>query len=147
MVKNFGTEDYRGIEISKLNFLIIFLILCISISSCLITYSFFRPDFNKKQCEAIRENYGKITIGMNREEVTLLLNSRVRNRVYPYSGVIFPEQWAQWEVWLLCKDLNSCIKAVSGKEQCYEWLMVAFDIKTGKVVKIFSDDPERIGFV
>ena len=139
--------ERNKVKISKLKFLIIFLILYISIPSCLITYSFFRPDFSKKQCEAIRENYGKIRIGMNREEVISLLNSIVRSKVYPYSGVIFPEQQTQWEVWLLCKDLNSCIMTASGKEQCYEWLMVAFDIKTGKVVKIFSDDPERIGFV
>ncbi|AFZ34588.1 hypothetical protein Sta7437_1008 [Stanieria cyanosphaera PCC 7437] len=48
---------------------------------------------------------------------------------------------------MLCSDLNSCIFVKSlGRVQCYEWQMIAFNTETGKVVKVFSDDPERIGF-
>ena len=131
----------------KPKFLITLLVLCILIPSCLISYSFFRPDFNKKQCEVIRENFGKIKIGMNREEVLSLLDARVRTKIYPYAGVISPEQKTQWEIWLLCKDVNSCVVTNSGSKNCSKWLMVAFDFETGKVVKIFSDTPDNIGFV
>jgi hypothetical protein len=118
----------------KLRFLIIFLILCISIPSCLFVYKFFAPEFSEKQCETVRENYKKIRIGMNKEEVLLLIGKEPRYKVYPYAGVVFPYQKTQWEIWLLCK------------EKPYKWQMIAFDTETGKAVKLFSDSPERIGF-
>lgn len=79
----------------KFKFLIIFLVLSILIPSCIISYSFFRPDFSKKQCDTIRANFGKIKTGMNKEEVESLLGSKARTKIYPYTGV-FPEQQTQW---------------------------------------------------
>jgi len=128
-------------------FLVTALALCILVPSCLVTYSFFQPDYSQKECEAIRANYENIKVGMNKEEVLSFIGSEPSSKVYPYSKVAFPEQETQWEIWMLCADLNSCIYVESlGREQCYEWQMIAFDFQTGKVVKIFSDDPERIGF-
>jgi hypothetical protein len=112
----------------------------------LFAYKFFAPDFNEKQRETIREKYKKIRIGMNKEEVLLLIGKEPRYQISRYPG-IFPEQKTVWEFWMLCADLNSCILVESlGRVQCYEWQMIAFDTETGKVVKIFSDDLERIGF-
>lgn len=119
---------------TKLKFLIIFLILCSPIPSCLVFYYVITPDFSEKQCELVRKNYKKIRIGMNKEEVLLLIGKEPRYKVYPYAEVVFPYQKTQWEIWLLCK------------EKPYKWQMIAFDTETRKVVKIFSDSPERIGF-
>jgi len=134
------------LKMKKLKFLITFTVLSALIASCIISYNFFRPDFSKNQCEAIRENFGKIKTGMDKEEVESLLSAKVRSKIYPYTAV-FPEQQAQWEIWMLCADLNSCIFVASlGREQCYKWHMIAFDTQTGKVVKVFSDSPDRVGF-
>jgi hypothetical protein len=118
----------------KLKFFLVFLVLCVSIPSCLFVYKFFAPDFSEKQCKIIKENYKKLRIGMNKEEVLVLIGKEPRYQIYPYSRVVFPEQRTQWEIWMLCK------------EKPYKWQMIAFDTETEKVVKIFSDDPERVGF-
>lgn len=132
----------------KFQFLIIFSVLSILIPSGIISYSFFRPDFSKKQCDTIRANFGKIKTGMNKKEVESFLSSKARTKIYPNAGVIFPEQKDQWEIWLLCQDLNSCIFVTSlDREHCYEWHMIAFDVETETVVKVFSDDPDRVGFI
>lgn len=120
------------------------LFLSTSISSCSI-YNFFAPDFTKKECEYIRKKLPKIQRGMTKEKVFTLINTEIKSKVYPHSG-LFPEHKTQWEIWILCVDLDSCITANSGSKQCYKWHMIAFDVETNKVVKVFSDDPERIGF-
>jgi hypothetical protein len=130
----------------KLKFLIIFLILCSPIPSCLVLYYVITPDFSKKQCEIVRENYKKIRIGMKKEEILLLIGKEPRYQISRYPG-IFPEQKTVWEFWMLCSDFNSCIFDQSVKRVvCHKWQMIAFDAETGKVVKIFSDDLEKIGF-
>jgi hypothetical protein len=119
----------------KLKFFLIFFFICSLTPGFLVAYIIFRPpDFSKKRCELVQENYKKIQIEMNKEEVLLLIGKEPRYKVYPYAGVVFPYQKTQWEIWMLCK------------EKPYKWQMIAFDIETEKVVKIFSDDPERVGF-
>jgi hypothetical protein len=116
-------------------FLISLCILCILTPGFSLAYIIFRlHDFSEKRCEIVRENYKKIQIGMNKEEVLFLIEKKPLFRVYRNSGTIFPEQKKQWEIWRLCK------------EKPYKWQMIAFDTETEKVVKIFSDDPERVGF-
>lgn len=117
----------------KLKILFAFFILCSLIPSCLVIYIIFIPGFSEKQCEIIRENYKKIRIGMNKEEVLLQIGKEPHYKVSRDPG-FFLEQKTVWEFWMLCK------------EKPYKWQMIAFDTETGKVVKIFSDSPERIGF-
>lgn len=94
----------------------------------------------------MRKNFERIKIGMNKQEILLVINSEPKSKVYLYPG-FFPKQKTEWEIWMLCADLDSCIFVQSlGRKQCYEWHMIAFDTQTGKVIKIFSDNPERIGF-
>lgn len=132
---------------NKLKVLIASFVLLPFLFGSLALYAFLKPDFSKAECEAIRKNLNKIQLGMSKEEVLLILKQdEIESIVYPTS-LLFPEQKSQWEFWLLCADLNSCIVEDSGKEQCYEWHMLAFDSKTEKVIKVFSDSPERIGFV
>ena len=130
---------------SKLKTAIIYFILGYFIFWALVVYKYTEPDFSNNECETIRENYEQIKPGMSKEEVLLLIDSEPRNKIYPYSGV-FPEQKTQWEIWLLCAELGSCIVADSGIEKCYKWQMVAFDSKTEKVIKAFHDSPDRVGF-
>ena len=129
--------------------ILIFLLVIFSsvlILTTIIIYNFLTPVYSEQDCEVIRQNYEKLKLGMNKEEVLLLIKKEPDYKVYRYSD-FFPEQETEWEIWLLCKDFNSCIIDSLGQEQCYEWQMIAFDTETGKVVKIFSDDPERVGFV
>jgi hypothetical protein len=130
----------------KLKFFLIFFVLCSAFSWCLAIYYFIKPDFNDKQCETVRENYKKIQIGMNKDEVLLLIGKEPRYQISRYPG-IFPEQKTVWEFWMLCSELNSCIFDQSvGRVVCHKWQMIAFDNETEKLVKIFSDDLEKIGF-
>lgn len=120
-------------------------ILCILIFAFSLIYEFLTPKINNDKCEAIRERYEKIKIGMSKDEVISLINTEPNGKVYRHSG-FFSEQKSEWEIWILCADLNSCITIKTGKKQCYKWQMLAFDTTTQKVIKIFSDDPEKIGF-
>lgn len=131
---------------SKLKIVIIYFILGYFLFWTLAIYKYTKPDFSENQCEVIRQNFYQIELGMSKGEVLSIINKEPSNKVYRSPG-FFPEQNTEWEFWMLCADLSSCIVTSSGKEQCYEWHMLAFDTQTQKVVKIFSDNPERIGFV
>ena len=91
------------------------------------------PNYTEEQCKQIKSNFDRLKIGITKTEVISLIGKESREKIYPYSG-LFPEHKSQWEIWLLCK------------EKPYQWQMVAFDMKTGKLVKVFSDELERIGF-
>lgn len=134
---------------AKFKDLIISIVVSFSLSwllfCFLFIYSYVKPDYSKKECEVVRQNFDEIKPGMSKEEVLLLINSEPRSKIFPYSGV-FPEQKTQWEIWLLCADLDSCIVADSDIKTCYEWQMIAFDSKTEKVIKAFYDSPDRVGF-
>ena len=105
----------------------------------------FAPNYTKEQCKKMESNFDKLKIGMTKPDVISLIGKESKDKVYPYSG-LFPEHQNQWEIWLLCVDSDSCVIQVSGKKQCYKWHMIAFDIKTDTLLKVFSDNPERIGF-
>lgn len=143
--KKFGVINHRKSRMNKLKKIIVYLVSGYLLFWLLVIYKFTEPNLSTKECEVIRQNFDKIKLGMSNEEVLLLIYSEPESKIYPYSEV-FPEQKIQWEIWLLCADLNSCIVTDSGRKQCYEWQMVAFDSQTGKVVKVFYDNPERVGF-
>ena len=131
----------------KLKKIIILFVSFYFLAVSLIIYSFLSPNFSKKECEAIRENFGKIKIGMSKKEVLLVIKKEPDYKLNHAPG-LFPEQKTEWEIWMLCADLNSCIFVESlGREQCYEWHMIAFNSQTGKVIKFFSDDPDKVGFI
>ncbi|MEM8677355.1 MAG: hypothetical protein AAGF83_26375, partial [Cyanobacteria bacterium P01_G01_bin.67] len=114
---------------------------------CLFIYYAFTPHYTKEECKQIKSNLNQLRIGMTKIEVISLIRKESKDKVYPYSG-LFPEHKTQWEILMLCVDSDSCIYVKTlEREQCREWHMIAFDAQTGKVVKIFSDDPERIGFI
>jgi hypothetical protein len=117
-----------------LKLFLIFFFVCSLIPGLLVAYIIFNsPGFSEKQCEVIKGNYKKLRIGMNKQEVLLLIGKEPGYQLTRYPG-FFPEQNTVWEFWMLCK------------EKPYKWQMIAFDTETGKVVKNFSDDPERVGF-
>ena len=118
---------------NKLKKTIILVVSFYFLAVSLIIYSFLSPNFTKKECEVIRKNFGKLKIGMSKEEVLLLIGKESDYKIYRYPR-IFPEQKTVWEFWLLCK------------EKPYKWQMIAFDSETEKVVKVFYDELERIGF-
>ena len=131
-----------------INSKIIFLLFLISVSSygCTFINHTFTPNYTEKQCEQIESNFDQLKNGMDKTEVISLIGKESRYKVYRYPG-FFLEQKNEWEIWILCVDSESCIFQQSlGREQCYKWHMIAFDVKTGKLVKVFSDNPERVGF-
>jgi hypothetical protein len=105
----------------------------ISISSCTLINNMSRPGYTERQCKQIAVNYDQLKIGMTKIAVINLIGETSDNIIFPYSGV-FPEQKNQWEIWLLCKENPDL------------WQMIAFDMKTNKLIKVFSDDPDRVGF-
>lgn len=131
---------------SKLKTLIISLVSCYLLAWALVFYEFTKPDYSKNECEVIRKNFDKIKLGMSKEAVLLLINTEPSSKIHRYPG-FFLEQNTDWEIWMLCANLNSCVVTNLGNKQCYEWQMVAFDSQTERVVKVFSDNPERVGFV
>ena len=130
----------------KLKIFLTVIFLSITTSSCTLfnRLHIFTPEYTKEQCDVVSKNFYKLKIGMTKEEVIPLIGGERKSTVYRNIG-LFPEQKTQWEIWPLCYDPESC-KNNSEKKQCYEWQMIAFDTQTGKVVKIFSGDPELIGF-
>ena len=131
-----------------INLKIMFTTLLISITSygCTFIHHTFAPNYTKEECQKIEANLDKLEIGMDKTEVISLIGKESQDKVYPYSG-LFPEHKNQWEIWLLCVDSDSCIFQQSlGREQCYKWYMVAFDLETDKLIKVFSDNPERVRF-
>ena len=125
-----------------------FITLLISVASygCTFINHTFTPNYTKEECQQIEANLDKLKIGMDKTEVISLIGKESRDKVYPYSE-LFPEHKNQWEIWLLCVDSDSCVFQQSlEREQCYEWHMIAFDVETGKLVKVFSYDPEMAGF-
>lgn len=131
-----------------INLKIIFITLLMSVTSygCTFINHTFTANYTKQECQQIEANIDKLKIGMNKTKVISLIGKESRDKVYPNLG-LFPEHKSQWEIWLLCVDSNSCVFQQSlGREQCYKWHMIAFDVETGKLVKVFSDNPERIGF-
>ena len=131
----------------KLKKIIILFVSFYFLAVSLIIYSFLSPDFSKKECEAIRANFGKIKIGMSKEEILMLIKKEPDYQTSRYPGV-FREQKTVWEFWLLCSDPDSCVVINPIAKQCSRWQIVAFDYETEKVVKIFDDEDEleRIGF-
>ena len=130
----------------KFKIIILFFCLSIFISSCSFIGNVFRLGYTEEQCKQIKANFNQLKIGMTKNQVVSLIGEKSNYIVYRYPG-FFPEQKTEWEIWLLCVDSKSCIFQESlGREQCYKWHMIAFDVKTGKLMKVFSDNPERIGF-
>ena len=121
--------------------------LCLSIttSSCAFIKYQITPEYTNKQCSIVRKNFYKLKIGMNKSDVIPLIGGK-RIKDILLNPNYFPEQKNVWEIWPLCYEPKSCIKNNSNQKKCYEWQMIAFDSATGKVIKIFSDNPEMIGF-
>jgi len=70
---------------------------------------------------------------MSKEEVLSIIKNKPDYR-FNHSPGLFPEQNTDWEIWMLCADLDSCIFEESlGRERCYKSHMIAFDSQTGKV--------------
>jgi murein tripeptide amidase MpaA len=120
----------------KLKIAIVALCLSFTTSSCIFIGNAFRTGYTEKQCNQIAANFDKLKIGINKSEVINLIGEESDNKIYPNPGYskALPEQKTQWKIWLLCQ------------EQPYQWQMIAFDIHTQKLVKVFSDDPDTIGF-
>lgn len=130
----------------KLKIVIVALCLSITNSSCNFIGNVLRTGYTNEQCNQIAANFDKLKIGMAKNEVINLIGEESNNIIYRSPG-LFPEQKTEWEIWMLCVDSKSCIFQQSlGREQCYRWHMIAFDTKNNKLIKVFSDDPERIGF-
>ena len=125
---------------------ILFFLLSITCSSCRFPTLTFTPGYTEKECQQIEANLDKLEIGMTRTEVISLIAEKSGDIIHLNPG-LFPEQKTIWEIWRLCVDRKSCIFEESlGREVCYEWYMIAFDLETGKLIKVFSDDPERVRF-
>ena len=126
---------------------ILFYLLSITCFSCShASYLSFTSNYTKKECQQIEANLDRLKIGMERTEVISLIGKESRYKLYSNSG-LFPEHNTQWEVWLLCKDPKSCMFVQHlERRRCYESYMIAFDVKTDKLIKVFSYDPEMAGF-
>lgn len=119
--------------------------LCHTISGCTSTDYMFAPEYTKEQCNVVRKNFHKLKIGMTKAEVLPLIGGERKRKITRNPGN-FKEQKVKWEIYPLCYEPESCVIEESEEKVCYEWQMIAFDTKTNKVVKIFSDDPEWTGF-
>ena len=131
---------------TKLKIAILFSLINITCYSCRFPKLTFTPGYTEKECQQIEANLDKFKIGMDRIEVISLIGKESGDIIHLNPGM-FPEQKTKWEVWRLCVDPKSCMFVESlGKEWCHESYMVAFDLETGKLIKVFSDDPEMTGF-
>lgn len=110
--------------------------LSITTSSCSFISNVFRLGYTEEQCKQINTNLNQLKIGMTKNEVIKLIGEESNYIIYPNPGYskAFPEQKNQWEIWLLCQ------------KSPYQWQMIAFDVKTDRLIKVFSDDPDKIGF-
>jgi hypothetical protein len=126
---------------------IVFIAFCLSIniSSCAFIKEQITLEFTTEQCSVVKSNFDKLKIGMNKNDVIPLIGGK-RVKYVLLNPKHFSEQKNVWEIWPLCYDSKSCINSNSESLKCYEWQMIAFDTVTGKVVKIFSADPEITGF-
>jgi hypothetical protein len=88
--------------------------------------------YTQEQCKYVAKNFHKLNVGMSKKEVTPLIGGERKSM--PTGR--FQKQKDRWAIWALCKNPKN--------ER--EWLMIAFDPKTDKVVKIFSGNPETYGF-
>lgn len=89
--------------------------------------------YTQEQCKYVAKNFHKLNLGMRKAEVIPLIGGE-RKRMP--TGRFERNQKNKWAIWALCKN----------RKNEREWLMIAFDTKTDKVVKIFSGNPEKYGF-
>lgn len=94
--------------------------------------------YTNQQCQEANKNFNRLKIGMSKKEVIPLIGGE-RKRSPTWKAGKFPGQKNKnpWMVLALCKN----------PKNPREWLMIVFDTKTNRVVKIFSGDPEEQGFV
>ena len=118
--------------------------LCILLSNCSFVDNVIMPEYTDEQCKAVTKNFGKLKIGMSEDEILPLIGGE-RNKIIYRNAGYFPEQKSQWKIIPLCYDFKSCV-VTDSKQRCYQWFMIAIDPTSNTVVKIFSEDPELIGF-
>ena len=119
--------------------LLVILLVSIVPSGCAFLDAITWP-YTDEQCEVVEQNFEKLKVGMTKEEVIPLIGGERGIYVNFYGGQFpgnKPEEYETqqkniWQVWALCKN----------PKNRDEWLMIAFDTKKNKVLKIFSGDPE-----
>ena len=126
---------------------ILFYLLTITCFSCSDgIYFVSAPDYTEEECKHIEANFDKLKIGMNKTEVISLIGRESLDKVL-LDPEFFPEQKTMWEVWRLCIDPKSCTFVESlGREQCSQWYMIAFNFETNKLIKVFSEEAEKVLF-
>lgn len=118
---------------ARLKLVIVSVVIGYFLCWALVIYKSIEPDYSQKECDIIKKNFDQIELGMSKKEVLSIINKEPDYKISRYPG-LFLEQKTVWEFWLLCK------------EKPYQWQMIAFDSETEKVVKVFYDELERIGF-
>lgn len=119
----------------KINLLLLVCLTSLTVSGCSFLDLLVSP-YTDEQCKKVEQNFGKLKIGMNKEEVIPLIGGERSVQVtyppgkFPWKerGEYETQQKNPWQLWVLCHNSKSRD----------EWLMIAFDTKNNRVVRIFQ---------
>jgi hypothetical protein len=131
-------------NIMKIKELLVILLVSLVPFGCSFLGLLISP-YTNEQCEVVEQNFDKLKVGMTKQEVIPLIGGERNYSVtyppgnFPWKerGEYEPHQKNPWQLWVLCHN----------PKNRGEWLMIAFDTKTNRVVRIFSGDPELYDFV